>query len=179
MLSVAREKAEKEGVELVLLQQDIAELDFDVPNLDCILCACDGFNYLTYDDELESVFEKSYELLKDDGVFIFDISSYYKLSTILGNNMYGENREDIAYMWQNYFDEEDNLVEMELAFFIRDEEDERFDRFEETHLQRAYKEEEIISLLKKVGFNKIKTYGDFTFESPKNDSERIFFVCKK
>ena len=28
MLSVAREKAEKEGVELVLLQQDIAELDF-------------------------------------------------------------------------------------------------------------------------------------------------------
>ena len=64
MLSVAREKAEKEGVELILLQQDIAELDFDVPNLDCILCACDGFNYLTYDDELESVFEKAYELLK-------------------------------------------------------------------------------------------------------------------
>ena len=53
MLSVAREKAEKEGVELVLLQQDLAELDFDVPNLDCILCACDGFNYITYDDELE------------------------------------------------------------------------------------------------------------------------------
>ena len=93
--------------------------------------------------------------------------------------MYGENREDIAYMWQNYFDEVDNLVEMELAFFIRDEEDERFDRFEETHLQRAYKEEEVIALLKKVGFENIKTYGDFTFESPKKDSERIFFVCKK
>lgn len=179
MLSVAREKGEEEGVELVLLQQDIAELDFDIPNLDCILCACDGFNYITYDEDLENVFAKSHELLKKDGLFIFDISSYYKLSTILGNNMYGENREDIAYMWQNYFDEEDNLVEMELAFFIRDEEDERFDRFEETHLQRAYKEEEIISILKKVGFNKIKTYGDFTFESPKNDSERIFFVCKK
>jgi len=55
----------------------------------------------------------------------------------------------------------------------------RFDRFEETHLQRAYKEEEIINLLKKVGFENIKTYGDFTFESPKKDSERIFFVCKK
>ena len=179
MLSVAREKAEKEGVELVLLQQDIAELDFDVPNLDCILCACDGFNYITYDEDLENVFAKSYELLKKDGLFIFDISSFYKLSTVLGNNMYGENREDIAYMWQNYFDEVDNLVEMELAFFIRDDEDERFDRFEETHLQRAYKEEEIINLLKKVGFENIKTYGDFTFESPKKDSERIFFVCKK
>ena len=174
----AREKAEKEGVELVLLQQDIAELDFDVPNLDCILCACDGFNYLTYDDELESVFEKSYELLKDDGVFIFDISSYYKLSTILGNNMYGENREDVAYMWQNYFDSEENVVEMELAFFIK-EEDGRFTRFEEVHQQRAYTEKEVLKMLKKAGFTNVKTYGDFTFEDPKEDSERIFFVCKK
>ena len=92
MLSVAREKAEQEGVELVLLQQDIAELDFDVTNLDCVLCACDGFNYVTYDDELESAFAKTYELLKPGGIFIFDISSHYKLSKILGNNMYGENR---------------------------------------------------------------------------------------
>lgn len=178
MLSVAREKAEKEGVELVLLQQDLAELDFDIPNLDCILCACDGFNYITYDDDLEHVFKKSYELLKKDGLFIFDISSFYKLSTILGNNMYGENREDIAYMWQNYFDDEENLVEMELAFFIKDE-DGKFERFEEVHQQRAYTEEEIIELLKVAGFEHIKTYADFTFESPSGEDERIFFVCKK
>ena len=177
MLSVAREKAEKEGVELVLLQQDIAELDFDVPNLDCILCACDGFNYLTYDDELESVFEKSYELLKDDGVFIFDISSYYKLSTILGNNMYGENREDVAYMWQNYFDSEENVVEMELAFFIK-EEDGRFTRFEEVHQQRAYTEKEVLKMLKKAGFTNVKTYGDFTFEDPKEEARRLHETSK-
>ena len=114
----------------------------------------------------------------DDGVFIFDISSYYKLSTILGNNMYGENREDVAYMWQNYFDSEENVVEMELAFFIK-EEDGRFTRFEEVHQQRAYTEKEVLKMLKKAGFTNVKTYGDFTFEDPKEDSERIFFVCKK
>ncbi|MDK2563653.1 methyltransferase domain-containing protein [Romboutsia sedimentorum] len=178
MLSVAREKAEKEGVELVLLQQDIAQLDFDITNLDCVLCACDGFNYITYDDDLENVFTKTYELLKEDGVFIFDISSFYKLSTILGNNMYGENRDDIAYMWQNYFDDEENLVEMELAFFIKDE-FEKFERFEEVHQQRAYTEDEILDMLKSSGFKNIKVYGDFTFEAPKQDSQRIFFVCKK
>lgn len=178
MLSVAREKAEKEGVELVLLQQDIAQLDFDITNLDCVLCACDGFNYITYDDDLENVFTKTYELLKEDGIFIFDISSFYKLSTILGNNMYGENRDDIAYMWQNYFDDEENLVEMELAFFIKDE-FEKFERFEEVHQQRAYTEDEILDMLKSSGFKNIKVYGDFTFEAPKQDSQRIFFVCKK
>lgn len=178
MLNVAREKAEKEGVELVLLQQDIAELDFDVTNLDCILCACDGFNYITYDDDLENVFAKSHELLKDGGLFIFDISSHYKLSTILGNNMHGENREDISYLWQNYFDEEQNLIEMELAFFVKDANG-KFDKFEEVHQQRAYTEDEIIESLQISGFTDIKVYGDFTFEKPKKDSERIFFVCKK
>ncbi len=178
MLSVAREKAEKEGVELVLLQQDLAEFDFEIDNLDCILCACDGFNYITYDDDLQRVFNKSYELLKHEGVLIFDISSYYKLANVLGNNMYGENREDVAYMWQNYFDEEENLVEMELSFFIKDENG-KFDRFKEVHQQRAYTEDEIIEMLNEAGFEYIKTYGDFKFEAPNEETERIFFVCKK
>lgn len=178
MLSVARENAEKQGVELVLLQQDIRELDFEITDLDCVLCACDGFNYITYDDDLESVFAKTHELLKEDGIFIFDISSFYKLANILGNNMYGENREDIAYMWQNYFDDEENLVEMELAFFIKDE-DGKFERFEEIHQQRAYTEEEIIEMLQEVGFSSIKVFGDFTFERPTDETQRIFFVCRK
>lgn len=178
MLNVARTKAEKQNIELVLLEQDISELDFDVTNLDCVLCACDGFNYITYDEDLENVFSKTYELLKEEGIFIFDISSFYKLSTILGDNMYGENRENISYMWQNYFDDEQNLVEMELTFFVADEGG-KFDKYEEVHLQRAYTEEEIIKILNKAGFSKIKVYGDFTFEYPSEDSERIFFICRK
>lgn len=67
--------------------------------MDCVFCVCDGFNYIIYDDDLENVFLKIYELLKKDGIFIFDISFFYKLVNILGNNMYGENREDIVYMW--------------------------------------------------------------------------------
>lgn len=178
MLNVARTKAEKQNIELVLLEQDISELDFDVTNLDCVLCACDGFNYITYDEDLENVFSKTYELLKEEGIFIFDISSFYKLSTILGDNMYGENRENISYMWQNYFDDEQNLVEMEFTFFVADEGG-KFDKYEEVHLQRAYTEEEIIKILNKAGFSKIKVYGDFTFEYPSEDSERIFFICRK
>lgn len=178
MLNVARSKAERQNLELVLLEQDIAELDFDVTNLDCVLCACDGFNYITYDKDLLNIFSKIYELLKEKGIFIFDISSFYKLSTILGNNMYGENREDISYMWQNYFDDEQNLVEMELTFFVKDQNG-KYDKHEELHLQRGYTEEEILHMLTKSGFLDIKVYGDFTFKQPKKDSERVFFVCKK
>lgn len=92
--------------------------------------------------------------------------------------MYGENREDITYMWQNYFYEEDNTLDMDLAFFIKDE-DGKYNKFEEEHQQRAYTQQEIVNYLKDTGFSKIKIYGDFTFEEPTNTSQRIFFVCKK
>lgn len=178
MLEVAMEKAEKEGVKLVLLQQDIAELEFDMEDLDCVLCACDGFNYLTYDDDLEYVFSKVYEILKEKGIFIFDISSYYKISNILGNNTFTEKRDDTVYMWQNYFDPEEDLVDMELTFFVKNEEG-TFDRFDELHQQRAYVTDDIIEKLNDAGFKNVKAYGDFKFEKPKKDTERAFFVARK
>ncbi|WP_300280390.1 class I SAM-dependent DNA methyltransferase [Peptacetobacter sp.] len=178
MLEVAMEKAEKENVQLVLLQQDIAELEFDMEDLDCVLCACDGFNYLTYDDDLEYVFSKVYEILKENGIFIFDISSYYKISKILGNNTFTEKREDTVYMWQNYFDPEEDLVDMELTFFVKNKEG-TFDRFDEVHQQRAYVTDDIIEKLNDSGFKSVKAYGDFTFEKPKKDAERVFFVARK
>ncbi|CEP50183.1 methyltransferase [[Clostridium] sordellii] len=67
---------------------------------------------------------------------------------------------------------------MELAFFIKGE-DNRYDKFEEVHQQRAYTEEEVIEMLQESGFGNIKVYGDFTFNKPNEESERIFFICRK
>ncbi|WFD11261.1 class I SAM-dependent DNA methyltransferase [Tepidibacter hydrothermalis] len=177
MLSVAREKCIDDGIEVVFLNQDMTELDFEIYNLDCVLCACDGFNYILEDEDIQTIFHNVYELLKQKGVFIFDISSYNKLSNILGNNTFGENREDITYIWENYFDYESDIVEMDLAFFTR--EGEHYQKFEETHYQRAYKNDEILSMLKNVGFEDVKVYKDFTFSNADEECERAFFVCKK
>lgn len=177
MLSVAREKSANENIDIIFLDQNIVELDFDIYNLDCVLCGCDGFNYILEDDDLKILFKKIYDLLKNEGLFIFDISSYYKISQMLSNNVFGENREDTAYIWENYFDEEESLIEMNLAFFIKKEN--LFERFEEVHYQRAYKSDEILNILKFSGFENIKIYKDFTFSKDDGESERIFFVCKK
>ncbi|SHH01442.1 class I SAM-dependent DNA methyltransferase [Tepidibacter thalassicus] len=177
MLDIARKKSLEQGIDIVFLNQDMRELDFEVYNLDCVLCACDGFNYILEEDDLKNVFKSIYSLLKNNGIFIFDISSYFKISNILSGNTFGENREDIAYIWQNYFDEEENIVEMDLAFFIRN--GEYFERFEEIHYQRAYKNEEILDFLKNAGFEDVKVYKDFTFYEADEESQRVFFVCKK
>lgn len=188
MLEVALHKSEEANTPLVLLQQDMVELDFDLYDLDSVLCGCDGFNYITDISDLKKVFSKCYELLKQDGVIIFDISSYYKLSKVLGNNFMGDISDEISYIWSNVYDDENQLLEMDLNFFVRVEledddfeesEDNLYERYTEKHLQRAHKNEEIEKALKEVGFRDINIYGDFEYVAPKKDSERIFFVAKK
>jgi ubiquinone/menaquinone biosynthesis C-methylase UbiE len=178
MLNVAVKKSKEIGVDIVYLEQDIRNLEFEVDGLDCVLCCCDGFNYILKDKHLKNIFTKVYYQMKEEGIFIFDISSYYKLTKILGDNTYGEEKENITYMWQNFFNYENNTLDMDLVFFVKDENG-KYDKFNEYHTQRAYKENEIANILREVGFSKIKTYGDFSFEKPKEDTERITFVCKK
>ncbi|WAW14381.1 class I SAM-dependent DNA methyltransferase [Peptostreptococcus equinus] len=184
MLDVAYNKSIEENTTLVLLEQDIVELDFDIYDLDCVLCACDGFNYITSIEDLDKVFTKVHQQLKDGGIFVFDISSHFKLKNILGNNFMGQSRKDLSYMWTNYYDDQIQLLEMELDFFVKidaddDEEDNLYEKYSEVHLQRAHKEEEIIKLLEKVGFEDIKSFGDFELENVKEDSQRVFFTAIK
>src|SRR5690606_19380590 len=115
--------------------------------------------------------------LNENGVFIFDISSYYKISTILGNNTYAENYEDVSYIWENFFDEETNICDFDLTIFLR--KGELFERFQENHKQRAYKNNEILNLLKYASFNKIEIFQDFTFNNVDNTAERINYICQK
>jgi len=176
MLTFAQNKSYDLGLNVKYLNQDMRELNY-TDKVDAVLCMCDGFNYILEDNDLLVIFTKIHSLLKNDGYFIFDISSYYKLSEILGNNVYGENFEDVSYIWQNYFDEETNICELDLTIFTR--ENELFKRHQECHYQRAYKVEEIIYLLKRSGFENINTYKAFTFEDCQYNDERIFFICKK
>ena len=54
----------------------------------------------------------------------------------------------------------------------------KYSRFEERHLQRAYSVNELTLLLKKAGFKSVDTYDELSFDKPKKDSERIVFVCR-
>lgn len=176
MLTFAKSKAHDMGIEVKYLNQDMRELDYN-KKLDSILCLCDGFNYILEDDDLLSVFKRVHSLLKEDGLFIFDISSYYKLSEILGNNIYAENFEDVSYIWENYFDEKTSMCELDLTIFKRKKE--LFERHQECHYQRAYKVEEILSVLNKIGFKNIRMYKAFTFENFEINDDRVNFICKR
>lgn len=160
-----------------LLKQDMIDFKLN-EKFDVVISLCDSVNYVLESRDLKKTFKNVYEHLDQDGIFIFDINSYYKLKHIIGNNTFIEDREDIYYIWQNEYEEDRDIANFYLTFFHREGED-CFKRFDEVHRERAYKVEEIKNTLKDVGFNKIDIYEGFTFNEIKDETQRINFVAMK
>lgn len=176
MLNVAREKAQSEHLDVLFLNQSMTSLDL-YGSVDAFLCMIDGFNYILSPKSLYNVFKRIKTcFLETDGLFIFDISSRYKLKEVIGNNTFIHNENNIFYTWQNTYHNEKNLSDMFLTFFKK--QGKRYARFEERHLQKAYSEEEITAMLKKADFKSVDVYGELSFDAPKPDSQRIVFVAK-
>lgn len=174
MLMEADKKLRNAKVKGKILCQDMCELNLN-RTFDLITCVLDSTNYLLEDEDIEDYFKSVYSHLKEEGVFVFDINSYYKLSEILGNNIFTYNSEEVFYVWENVF--EDDIVDMDLTFFVKN--GELYERFNEVHQERAYREEEIEKILKKVGFNVKGKYNGYTQEKVTTESERILYVVTK
>lgn len=174
MLSIAYNKLQNFRNVKIINQNMI---DFNInKKFDAIISICDSINYILDEKDLLKTFKNVKKHLHKDGIFIFDINSHYKLSQIIGNNTFIEDREDIYYIWQNYFDEKSNIAEFYITFFTMDK-DGKYIRFEEEHVERAYSTEEITQLLHSASFKEIYMYNGLSFEEIHDKSERISFIA--
>ena len=89
-----------------------------------------------------------------------------------------ENREDSAFIWDNYYDEKERNNEYELAVFVKNE-DGTFDRFEEQHYQHGFTIDEVTGAVNKAGLTVKNVYNAFTKDMPDDKSERLYFVIEK
>jgi len=174
MLSVAYNKL-YEFKNVTILKQNM--VDFNIyKKFDCVLSICDSINYIIQEKDLINAFSRVKQHLNEDGIFIFDINSYYKLESIIGDNIFLEDRGHIFYTWENYFDKDSHIAEFYLTFFVK-EKNGYYKRFDEKHMERAYTVDNIMEFLKQVGFNKVECFDSFTFNHPTSTSERIQFVA--
>ena len=142
---------------------------------DLITSVLDSTNYITDLNDLQNYFNGVYTHLKSNGLFIFDVNSYYKLSEILGNNIYTYSEEEVFYTWENVF--EDNLLSMFLTFFVK--KGDLYERFEEEHLERAYTEKELEKELEKANLEVLAKFDGYTENDVQANTERIVYVIKK
>lgn len=174
MLNVARNKALAGELDVLYLCQDIREFEL-YGTVDAIICTLDVLNYITDPQNLEQVFALVKNYLNPDGIFIFDINTEYKLKNVLGNNTFVNDEEGVFYTWENEFD--GNLSNQFLTFFAETENG-LYERFDETHVQKAYS---IAEIKEKLNVNKLSFEGEyklFTFDKPDAECEKTVIVSK-
>ena len=176
MLVHAYEKLRKyPNVEI--LNMDMKNISLD-RKFDVALCCCDGINYLIDDNELVDFFKSVHEHLDDKGVFIFDYSTIYKFENHLGNKTIVSEEDNIFMVWENEYNSEENTCEMDITFFIR-EENEFYRRLNEHQIQKSFSVEKLYRMLEGAGFVNISDYSGYSFERSKFDDERTVIVCHK
>ena len=177
MLDIAMEKRYESGLDILYLLQDMREFEL-YGTVKGVVSICDSMNYILDDEDLLDVFKLVHNYLDNDGIFVFDMNTMYKYQQILADNTFAEDREESSFIWGNYYDEEDEINQYDLTLFVR-EEDGRYRKYEETHLQRAYEQETVEELIKEAGLELLHVYDAFTKELPAEDSQRIYYVCRR
>ncbi|HAS74891.1 MAG TPA: class I SAM-dependent methyltransferase [Clostridiales bacterium UBA8960] len=172
MLSVAQSKAYDAHAKVRFYHQDMITFNTK-KTYDVIFCMCDGMNYIISDEDMKCVFENIKRHLTPEGILIFDISSKYKLSEVIGNHTFAETFEHEAYIWENEYDHTRNLLKFTLTLFKEDEDG--YQRFEESHTQRAY-DIETLKTLSEPSFNLVSVLDGDSFENIQAHSNRICLI---
>jgi len=176
MLSIAREKAAGDSLDIMFLSQSFTKLDL-YGGCDAFLCMIDGFNYVLSPKTLFQIAKRIKTcFLEPGGIVIFDLSTRYKFENYIGNNTFVYDKDGIFYVWENKFYEKNGLSDMYINFFEKD--GAHYKRFCERHLQKSYKEEEIKKIFLAAGFEKIDCFSPLSFTSPQKTDLRIVFVAQ-
>jgi len=180
MLEIAMEKKEEEGQDILYLLQDMREFEL-YGTVRAVVSVCDSMNYITEEEDLLEVFRLVNNYLDPGGIFIFDLNTEYKYEEILGDTTIAEDREDASFIWDNYYDPEEQINEYDLALFVPVEKDGEtlYRKYEETHYQKAYSLEKVKELLLKAGMEFVAAYDAFTRDPVREDSERIYILVRE
>ena len=133
-----------------------------------MISSCDSLNYLTREEDLLQAFCLVNNYLDPGGLFLFDMNTVYACETLLADHTFAESREDCSFIWENYYDPDSMLNEYDLTLFLRKDagtpgragdrsreelpDGSLYQRYTETHLERAYPLEKVKELLERAGF---------------------------
>lgn len=170
MLTVALEKCQGD---VNFLKGDISNFSFS-EKFDYCICLLDSINHLEDINSVKQCFNCVYNSLNKDGLFIFDVNTVYKHKNILGDNTFVFDEDDFFLSWDNeYFD--DNRVRILLDFFVFN--GRNYDRFSEEFYEKAYELDVLKNLLN--DFEIVAVYNELTEDLPEENSERVYFICRK
>ena len=177
MLAMASDRFQKEGYNIPLFHLSMTELE-GFHDVDVAILAIDSMNYLEDENQVLQTLTGVYQSLTSGGQLFFDVHSLYKMDELFLGGPFTYEDEQIAYIWHTEEGEHPHSVYHDLTFFMKNKNG-SYDRFEESHFQRSFEIDTYVDCLRQAGFSQVKVSADWTNESPKENSERIFFHATK
>ena len=179
MLDVARETAEREGLDILWLCQDMREFEL-YGTVELAVCCLDSVNHLTSVGDVEKFFSLVHNYLSPDGLFVFDINGKSKFEHLYADNTYAMEEEGAVCIWQNYYNEKSKLCDFYITLF-KERPDGAYERYDERQRERMYTLKQIKNLLKKTNLEFVGAYSDFDFTEGSDTDDRIYIAarCKK
>lgn len=157
------------------LCQQMQELDL-YGTVDAAVCCMDSVNYVLNKRDLLRAFQRVSLFLVPKGRFILDIVTPFYLRGLSGS-CFSADVDGGFISWQADFDGKSRLAAFQIDVFS-EEQDGRYRRSTEEHLQRAYSPEELVEMLLRAGFSSVRQYGARKMSRPKKNEERIFLVAE-
>lgn len=170
MLAVADNKC---GGSVKFVKGNMTDFSFE-EKFDFCICSLDSLNHLTDYTDLKKCFKNVCSSLDRDGIFVFDVNTIYKHKKILCDNTFVFDEEDFFLSWDNEY-QNDHTVRIILDFFVFN--GKNYDRYSEEFFEKAYSIDEISNALD--GFEILGIYDELTENPPEDNSERLYFVCKR
>ena len=178
MLSVANEKKYEDDSSALFLCQKAEELNL-YGTIQCAVSSLDTFNHIDSIEKIEKAISLVSLFMDMNGIFIFDMNTPYKHKNVLGNNTFVYDMDEVYCVWQNSYDNDAERTDIDLDFFIKNEDDEFFERYSESFSEYVYQIDDIANIIKKCGFTLFGINDDYSKNPISDTTERITFICKK
>lgn len=178
MLSVANEKKYEDDSSALFLCQKAEELNL-YGTIQCAVSSLDTFNHIDSIEKIEKAISLVSLFTDMNGILIFDMNTPYKHKNVLGNNTFVYDMDEVYCVWQNSYDENAERTDIDLDFFIKNEDNEDYERYSESFSEYIYEIDDIANIIKKCGFTLLGTTDDYSQNPISDTTERITFICKK
>ncbi len=170
LISIARSISAKENLNVKFILSDIRNF-LSEDKFDLVLNLFTSFGYFESDEENFAVLKKAYDLLNDKGFFILDFFN----SEFLVKNLVKYSSDKIS---SGEIIQERKILNNRVIKKITIVKSEQANEYEES--VKIYSHNDLSQVLKKIGFDIYKTFGDFDgTEFNSSTSPRVIFVCQK
>ncbi len=159
MLRIARDRARNAGLAVTFIEADMRDLEhlvaggalrsstaqhpFDPANrFGLITCFGDAINYLTADGDLQRLFAGIRGALAPDGYVVFDVNTEAAFAQWDGRDLVIDESDDCLVYHRLAYNPVTHLGEGRIVWLTRSD-DHRWQRGEETHIERAWSDGEI------------------------------------